>query len=95
MERSEPEVVSEEQVDESVEVRRRLKNVIFDLNRLNYANHVTRLSSTQSLKDFQDYCKQFKAYVDFKDNNPYSEKDYLFEGEPTPRMARNGKSKIS
>jgi len=37
------------------------------------------------MREYWDYCKRFKSYVDFKINNPYSEKDLEFESAPTPR----------
>lgn len=63
-----------------------LRNVIFDLNKLNYQAQMTKKESQEKLKGFQEYCSRFKKYIEFKNENPYCEKNLEFEIQPTPRM---------
>ena len=37
------------------------------------------------MREYQSYCIRLKKYVDFKIDNPYSEKDTQFQECPTPR----------
>ena len=37
------------------------------------------------MRDFSEYLKRFRNFIDFKEANPYSEKNLEFEISPTPR----------
>ena len=40
---------------------------------------MTKKESLEKLKGFSEYCKRFKNYIEFKNENPYCEKNLEFE----------------
>lgn len=46
-------------------------------------------SYQDQLKEFSEYLRRFNNFIDFKIENPYSEKNLEFEICPTPRAHSN------
>ena len=65
------------------------------LNRLNYNVQQDISYTKDKITEYQDHCKIMKNYVDFKMGNPYSEKDFEFETEPTPTNSKNREIKTN
>ena len=87
--RAEPGLSKEQRAAQLVQEQRQqrrkvLRDVIFDLNKLCYQAKRTKSSSQEKVKDFSEYLKRFRNYVDFKEANPYCEKNLEFEVSPTP-----------
>lgn len=69
--------------------RRDLRDMILNLNRLNYQSQQHKHTCQEKVQEYQAYCNRFKNYVDFKINNHYSEHDPEFVTQPTPRSKEN------
>ena len=62
-----------------------LRNVIFDLQKVQNSSYQIYLERKEEFKDFQEHLRRYTKFIDFKQENPYSEKDMEFEISPTPR----------
>lgn len=74
-----------------------LRNVIFDLNKVQYRTQKVFNDQREHFKEFAEYMKRYNKFVEFRQDNPYcDDKDLEFETAPTPRsMSLAQASKVS
>ena len=62
-----------------------LKNVIFDLQKVQNSRHQIYHEKKEDFREFQDHLKRYGNFINFKIENPYGDRDLEFENKPSPR----------
>ena len=70
--------------EEAKKMEKAIRTLIKECRKMESTFETSRQEYKHEIQQFQTYLSDFKDYIDFKNANPYAEKDIDFERSQTP-----------